>query len=164
MHAIEVIQFVSAYVSQKSFDFLLIEGDFNLTLEPIDLTRKFYRNSADKLLFERLLHDNCMIDTYLSLQCAIVHPSTSVYSYIRSNCAYRIDQIFLFSVRVKGIMCFVRIYFTFESAGARIYYNYSKIEASSKVHCTKISDTSPHCRYLAWTSRWVAAKCFGLTR
>jgi len=40
-HRIEVIQMLSNNLSQQSFDFLLLVGDFNLSLELIDLTGKF---------------------------------------------------------------------------------------------------------------------------
>ena len=69
---------------------LIIAGDFNLVLNPIDRTGHFIPNTNDKILFPKLLSNFDLIDSYRYL-----YPNTKTYFFSHSHPTSRLDHIYI---------------------------------------------------------------------
>ena len=91
---IKTIQKLTSYLQNLKYKNrkLIIVGDFNLVLNQIDRTGHFSPNTNDKILFQNLLSNFDLIDSYRFL-----YPNTKTYSFSRSKPTSRLDRIYISS-------------------------------------------------------------------
>ena len=91
---IKIIQKLTSYVQNLNYKNrkLIIAGDFNLVLNQIDRTGHFTPNTNDKILFQKLLSNFDLIDSYRFL-----YPNTKTYFFSRSKPTSRLDRIYISS-------------------------------------------------------------------
>ena len=77
---------------------IIIAGDFNLVLNPIDRTGHFTPNTNDKILFQTILSNFDLIDSYRSL-----YPHSKTFSFSRSLPISRLDRIYIPSSLISKI-------------------------------------------------------------
>ena len=72
--------------------FLIIAGDFNLVLNPFDRTGHYNPNTNDKILFQNILTQFDLSDSYRYL-----YPNSRTYSFSRTCPISRLDRIYISS-------------------------------------------------------------------
>ena len=77
---------------------IIIAGDFNLVLNPIDRTGHFTPNTNDKILFQTILSNFDLIDSYRSL-----YPHSKTFSFSRSLPISKLDRIYIPSSLISKI-------------------------------------------------------------
>ena len=87
---IKAIQKLTSYLQNLNYKNrqLIIAGDFNLVLNRIDRIGYFSPNTNDKILFQKLLSNFDLIDSYHYL-----YPNTKTFSFSRSQPISRLDRI-----------------------------------------------------------------------
>ena len=93
-HRIKVIKTLTSYLHKLDYknNKAIIAGDFNLVTNPIDRTGHFTRNTIDKIIFQKLLSNFDLIDSYCYL-----YPYSKTFSFSRSHSTSRLDRIYISS-------------------------------------------------------------------
>ena len=77
---------------------LIIAGDFNLVLNSIDRTGYFSPNTNDKILFQKLISNFDLTDSY-----HYFYPYTKIFSFSQSRPTSRLDRIYISSSLIPKI-------------------------------------------------------------
>ena len=96
----KTIQTISFFLNNLDYKnrIIILAGDFNLILDPNDRTGHFNPNSNDKIIFQKLLSDFDLTDTYRTF-----YPNTLTYSFSRSRPTSRLDRIYISSSQIQNI-------------------------------------------------------------
>ena len=96
----KTIQKISSFLNNLDYKnrIIILAGDFNLILDPNDRTGNFNPNSNDKIIFQKLLSDFDLTDTYRAF-----YPNTLTYSFSRSRPTSRLDRIYISSSQIQNI-------------------------------------------------------------
>ena len=99
-HRIKAIKTLSSYLHSLDFKnrYLIIAGDFNLVINKIDRTGHFSPNTNDKILFQTILTNFDLIDSYRFL-----YPHSKTFSFSRSQPISRLDRIYIPSPLLSNI-------------------------------------------------------------
>ena len=77
---------------------IILAGDFNFILDPNNRTKHFNPNTIDKIIFQKLLSDFDLTDTYRAF-----YPNTLTYSFSHSHPTSRLDRIYISSSQIQNI-------------------------------------------------------------
>ena len=93
-HRTKAIKTLTSYLHKLDYknNKIIIVGDFNLMTNPIDRTGHFTFNTIDKILFQKLLSNFDLIDSYRYL-----YPYSKTFSFSCSHPTSRLDRIYIFS-------------------------------------------------------------------
>ena len=93
-HRIKAIKTLTFYLHKLDYknNKVIIAGDFNLVTNLIDRTGHFTPNTIDKILFQKLLSNLNLIDSYRYL-----YPYSKSFSFSRSHPTSRLDHIYISS-------------------------------------------------------------------
>ena len=93
-HRIKAIKTLSSYLHNLDFKnrLLIIVGDFNLVLNKINRTGHFTPNTNDIILFQAILSNFDLIDSYRFL-----YPHSKTFSFSRLQPISRLDHIYISS-------------------------------------------------------------------
>ena len=80
-------------------NYVIIAGDFNLVLNPIDRTGHYTPNTNDKILFQKILKNFDLTDSYRYL-----YPNSRTFSFSRFFPTSRLDRIYISSSLFSKIM------------------------------------------------------------
>ena len=99
-HRIKAIKTLSSYLHNLDFKnrYLIIAGDFNLVINKIDRTGHFSPNTNDKILFQTILTNFDLIDSYRFL-----YPHSKTFSFSRSQPISRLDRVYIPSPLLSNI-------------------------------------------------------------
>ena len=91
---IKAIKTLTSYLHNLDFKnkYLIIAVDFNLVLNPIDRTGHYTPNTSDKILFQNILTNFDLTDSYRFL-----YPNSQTYSFSRTCPISRLDRIYISS-------------------------------------------------------------------
>ena len=97
---IKAIKTLTSYLHNLEFknNYVIIAGDFNLDLNPIDRTGHYTPNTNDKILFQKILTNFDLIDSYRYL-----YPNSRTFSFFRSYSTSRLDRIYISSSLITKI-------------------------------------------------------------
>ena len=97
---IKAIKTLTSFLHKFDYknNLLIIAGDFNLVLNPIDRTGHFTPNTNDKILFQTILSNFDLIDSYRSL-----YPHSKIFSFSRALPISRLDRIYISSSLISKI-------------------------------------------------------------
>ena len=97
---IKAIKTLTSFLHKFDYknNIIIIVGDFNLVLNPIDRTGHFTPNTNDKILFQTILSNFDLIDSYRSL-----YPHSKILSFSRSLPISRLDRIYISSSLISKI-------------------------------------------------------------
>ena len=97
---IKAIKTLTSYLHNLDFKnkYLIIAGDFNLVLNPIDRTGYYTPNTSDKILFQNILTNFDLTDSYRFL-----YPNSQTYSFSRTCPISRLDRIYISSPLLSQI-------------------------------------------------------------
>ena len=97
---IKAIKTLTSYLHNLEFknNYVIIAGDFNLVLNPIDRTGHYTPNTNDKILFQKILTNFDLIDSYRYL-----YPNSRTFSFFRSYSTSRLDRIYISSSLITKI-------------------------------------------------------------
>ena len=97
---IKAIKTLTSYLHNLEYknNYVIIAGDFNLVLNPIDRTGHYPSNTNDKILFQKILSNFDLIDSYRYL-----YPNSRTFSFSRSHRTSRLDRIYIFSSLISKI-------------------------------------------------------------
>ena len=98
---IKAIKTLTSYLHNLDFKnkHLIIAGDFNLVLNPIDRTGHYTPNTTDKILFQNILTNFDLSDSYRYL-----YPNSQTYSFSRTCPISRLDRIYISSPLLSQII------------------------------------------------------------
>ena len=101
LNRIKAIKTLTSYLQNIDFKnkYIIIAGDFNLVLNPIDRTGHYTPNSNDKILFQKILTNFDLIDSYRYL-----YPNSRTFSFSRSCPTSRLDRIYISSPLLAKII------------------------------------------------------------
>ena len=93
-HCIKAIKTLTSYLHKLDYknNKVIIAGDFNLVTNPIDRTGDFAPNTIDKILFQKLLSNFDLIDSYRYL-----YPYSKTFSFSCYHPKSRLDCIYISS-------------------------------------------------------------------
>ena len=77
---------------------IILAGDFNLILDPIDRSGRFNPNTNDKIIFQKLFSDFNLTDTYHAF-----NPNTLTYSFSRTRPTSRLNCIYIYFFQIQNI-------------------------------------------------------------
>ena len=99
-HRIKAIKTLSSYLHNLDFKnrHLIIAGDFNPVIIKIDRTGHFTPNTNDKILFQTILSNFDLIDSYRFL-----YPHSKTFSFSRLQPISRLDRIYISSPLISKI-------------------------------------------------------------
>ena len=80
-------------------NYVIIAGDFNLVLNPTDRTGHYTPNTNDKILFQKILTNFDLTESYRYL-----YPNSRTFSFSRSFPASRLDRIYISSPLLAKII------------------------------------------------------------
>ena len=94
----KTIQTISSFLNNLDFKnrIIILAGDFNLILDPIDKTRHFNPNTNDKIIFQKLLSNFDLTDTYRAF-----YPNTLAYSFSHTRLTSRLNRIYISSTQIQ---------------------------------------------------------------
>ena len=98
---IKAIKTLTSYLQNLDFKIncVIIAGDFNLVLNPIDRTGHYTPNTNDKILFQKILTNFDLTDSYRYL-----YPNSRTFSFSRSFPTSRLDRIYISSPLLAKII------------------------------------------------------------
>ena len=98
---IKAIKTLTSYLQNLDFknNYVIIAGYFNLVLNPIDRTGHYTPNTNDKILFQKILTNFNLIDSYCYL-----YPNSKTFSFFRSFPTSRLDWIYISSPLLAKII------------------------------------------------------------
>ena len=107
---IKAIKTLTSYLQNLDFKnkYILIAGDFNLVLNPIDRTGHFTPNTNDKILFQNILTNFDLTDSYRYL-----YPNSRTFSFSRTCPLSRLDRIYISSPLLSQIILSFYYYISF---------------------------------------------------
>ena len=107
---IKAIKSLTSYLQNLDFKnkYILIAGDFNLVLNPIDRTGHFTPNTNDKILFQNILTNFDLTDSYRYL-----YPNSRTFSFSRTCPLSRLDRIYISSPLLSQIILSSYYYISF---------------------------------------------------
>ena len=95
--AIKTLTFYLHNLEYKN-NYVIKADDFNLVLNPIDRTGHYTFNTNDKILFQKILSNFDLIDSYHYL-----YPNSRTFSFSRSYPTSRLDRIYISSSLIAKI-------------------------------------------------------------
>ena len=98
---IKAIKTLASYLQNLDFknNYIIIAGDFNLVLNPIDRNGHYTPNTNDKILFQNILTNFDLTDSYRYL-----YPNSQTFSFSRSCPTSRLDRIYISSPLLAKII------------------------------------------------------------
>ena len=101
LNRIKAIKTLTSYLQNIDFKnkYIIIAGDFNLVLNPIDRTGHYTPNTNDKILFQKILTNFDLTDLYRYL-----YPNFRTFSFSRSCPTSRLDRIYISSPLLAKII------------------------------------------------------------
>ena len=101
LNRIKAIKTLTSYLQNIDFKnkYIIIAGDFNLVLNPIDRTGHYTPNTNDKILFQKILTNFDLTDSYRYL-----YPNSRTFSFSRSCPTSRFDRIYISSPLLAKII------------------------------------------------------------
>ena len=95
---VKAIQSIISFLNNLDFRKRQLASDFNLLLKSIDRTGYFAPNTNDKILFQKLISNLDLTDSY-----RYFYPYTKIFSFSRSRPTSSLDRIYLSSSLIPKI-------------------------------------------------------------